>query len=326
MILYITSDSKKEMLEFLTKDKNEVIKKYVGSFNVNKLLFKSIKNINIYKYVFIDEDAIEDEIESISDTIETFNILFSSNIIFYSKDETLINILLKNNIFNILTEEKRDKVKEEIEIVMSKEGMTEEYIKRKLGIFNEEVIEDIKEETVDFEINKTINIIGAQERTGATRIAMNICSYLSSLKASVCYVEVNQSNHLKYILKELEGENKGIYNEEKTIYTYKNIDFINYKNYKDKKEEYNYIICDFGAINDNIIEVLEDDEILLIANNNCYEIENIIKAKNLLEDKKYNIIYNLSIESKDKNGYYYKYSKNIWDFNGNQKTLKEMLK
>lgn len=288
ILLYITSENKKESIDYIKED-DVIIKRYIGIFDINKFLIKDLKRLEHYDYIIIDIDAMKDNIETLENTIKNYKDLHSSRLVFIANEEDVIIKLIECEVYNILICITEDELKKELEIVMSEKGMSKEYIRKKAGFEEEPGLSEYKEkEYREFkERNKVINVVGTQERVGVTKICMNLSYYLNSIGCKVCYVEVNNNNHLKELAIQYEIEKKD------KSYSYENIEFINYNYFDVTDKKYNFVICNFGIVNENNAIFLKDNKTIVVSGKEEYELKYLEESKRVLKDKEYKVIYNI---------------------------------
>lgn len=232
------------ILDFLQDTEELLIKKYVGKFNLKEFLGKSIQRLGHVETIVIDRTCLTDTSEEIIDIVKAFKSYSRIKIVFYmaEQDESLVHKLIGLGVFNIITELKVEDLKKEIKICLF-EGMSEGYIKRKIGL----ICDEFKEVPFDFKRKQiTIGVVGTQHRVGTTTIAMQFASYLKSIGAIVSYIEANNSGYLKLIADYYKMKQNGdgyFYNG----ISYENINLIN-------KTVFDFMIYDLGILDSRTVK------------------------------------------------------------------------
>lgn len=281
VVLYLTSKIHMNILDFLKEKEELVVQKYVGEFDLKDFFSKSIQRLGHVQAIVVDRTCLIDTEETIIDAIQAFKPLSKIKIVFYcpNEEQSLVRELIGLGIYNIITENEVDKLKQEIEMCLL-EDMTEKYIKDKFDIAH-----DVKEDTViDFNGKQiTIGIVGSQHRVGTTTVAMQFACYLSSIEAKVSYVEANDSGHMKLIAEHYEMEKNG------EGYIYKDVAFepLNSKN----ETEFECVVYDLGVLNDKNKVGFENCTIrVLCASSRPHEISFFEESKKCLESIDYNML------------------------------------
>ncbi len=243
MILYMTSKKCMNILDFLNETEEVLLRKYVGDYYLKDFLGKSIQRLGHVETIVIDRTCLSDTDEEIIEAVKTFKSFSRVKIVFYidNSDQSLVHELIGLGVFNIITESEVDKLREEIKICLF-EGMTERYIKNKVGL----IWDEEKEMPFDFKGKQiTIGVVGSQHRVGTTTVAMQFACYLSSIGAKVSYVEANDSGHMRLI-----AEYYGM-DRNREGYSFNGIIF----EYMKSKNEciFDFIIYDLGVLNDKVL-------------------------------------------------------------------------
>lgn len=281
VVLYLTSKIHMNILDFLKEREELVVQKYVGEFDLKDFLSKSIQRLGHVQAIVVDRTCLIDTEETIIDAIQAFKPLSEIKIVFYipNEEQSLVHELIGLGIFNIITENEVDKLKQEIEMCLL-EDMTEKYIKDKFDLAhdeNEDVVMDFKGKQI------TIGVVGSQHRVGTTTVAMQFACYLSSIGAKVSYVEANDSGHMKLIAEYYEMKKKG------EGYIHNDVAFepLNSKN----DTAFEYIIYDLGVLDVQSKIGFENCTIrVLCASSRPHEISFLEESKKCLESIDYNML------------------------------------
>ncbi len=283
MILYLTSKRYMNILNFLQDEEELFIKKYVGKYNLNDFLGKSIQRLGHIETIVIDRTCLTDTNEQVIEAIKAFKSYSKIEIVFYlgEENENLFYELIGLGIFNIITKSEVEELREEIRLCLF-EGMSERYVKGNFGL----LCEDVKEIPFDFKEKQiTIGVVGTQHRIGTTTIAMQFATYLKSIGANVSYVEANDSGHLKLIAEyyEMKKINDG--------YIYDDIAFegINSTN----KTVFDFIVYDLGVLDSKTMKgFINCDVRVVCAGNKPHELVFFQNGVDLLSSIEYSTIFN----------------------------------
>lgn len=330
MLLYISSNENINIFDFLINDHGMVIKKLSGTFSLKQFVINDMRSLNHYAYVAIDMKALKDSEEEIIESVKAFKKMFSSRVIFYIEDiennEGLIQSLIEQGIYNIISADTVDELNKEIQKVISDIGMSKRELQLKLsrvrGINNAYIPEySFGEKSI------SIAITGANHKVGTTTMAMNMCNYLSSIGATVCYVEANTNGHIK----ELPSAYKGMAVKENLI-IYNGVKYLSLN--AQSNDKYHFVIYDMGVIKPKIINVIKNkcDVRVLCATAKPYEIGDYEKAINLLDDANIYTIFSFVqdiAKSKLKNKYgdifFSEYSPNLFGSEKNKDIWERIL-
>lgn len=199
MLLYLSSNENIGIFDFIQDEHGIIIKKLSGTFMLKQFVIYDMRILDHYQYVIIDIQSLKDTESEIMEAVIAFKKMFSSRIIFYVDDissyQSLIQRRIDEGIYNIISGESVEELKQDILKSISDLGMTKRDIKMKLSRFV--MMDAILVPEINF-VQKNIRfaVTGSMHRVGTTTTAMNLCNYLASLGVSVCYVEANDHNHL----------------------------------------------------------------------------------------------------------------------------------
>ena len=229
MLLYLTSNKNRNLIDGAVKETNLAVKRLVGKYVLRNFIVKEIRNFAAIKCLVVDVACAEDSLEDFSIALQSFQMMFSAKVVVLLKDikdkKAYSDRLSAVGITNLITEE-------------TPEGITAKL----LSFLSDKPEPKPTEETVK-EVWKAKNIkiavAGVQRRSGTTVTAMNLVYRLANNGASVCYVEDNTNRHLRAVLRMYEA--KAVKNH----YTSGGIDFY----YTDDPDrDYNFIVYDCGAL------------------------------------------------------------------------------
>lgn len=311
------------------KDKGFIIKKLSGEFNLNKFVIHDMRNLSHYSYVAIDLNAIKDTKKEIIEALRAFKVMYNSRVIIFAeertKEEDLINDLVNEKIYNIITAANVAEIKEEILKCVSKEGMTyEDHFTRGnnnlLGNTEQYIFKqkDIK-----------IAVAGVSRRVGTTTTAFNLTNYLSTIGAKVSYTEANANEHLKDIAEYYEFTSKGENN-----FIYKGVEYYPNKQFPNN---YNFNVFDLGILNGSTLPIFKACNMrILCSGSKPYEILEYKKALTSISEFNISTVFNScpeigrislkkSVENENIKAYFAEYSPNLFDGKVNEKIFKQIL-
>lgn len=181
MLLYLSSNENMGIFDFLFDEHGMIIKKLSGTFSLKQFVIYDMRSLNHYSYVAIDLKALKDTESDILEAVIAFNKMFSSRVIFYIEDvknnQELIVKLIEEGIYNIVTSEEVETLKNEILKATSDLGMNKREIQAKL--MNNEGTAGCSVPEYSF-VNKNtkIAITGVERKVGTTTTAINLSNYL----------------------------------------------------------------------------------------------------------------------------------------------------
>ncbi|PHS31945.1 MAG: hypothetical protein COA82_09790 [Alkaliphilus sp.] len=330
MLLYLTSNKNIEIFDFLTHEHGIVIKKLSGSFKLKQFIIEDMRSLEHYSYFAIDISALKDDVGEIIEAIKAFKRMHSSRLIIYieniKENIELTDKLIELGVYNIISSDTVAELKKEIQKATSGEGISKREIQNKLneltGIKNYQITEYLFSEK-----NIKIAIAGAAHKAGTTTTAINLCNYLASIGARVCYVEANEHGHIKKLANEYK---EMIVNDDSV--TYRGVKYLSLTSKTDK--EYNFIVYDTGVIEEKTVNAIKANcnEVILCATTKPYEIEFYHRALDLIGSSKSHTLFSFTSEKiKEKLKKQYKdplfaeYSPNLFDGEKNQNIWEKIL-
>ncbi|MFT9495902.1 hypothetical protein [Anaerosolibacter sp.] len=330
MLLYLSSNENIGIFDFLQEDHGMIIKKLSGVFMLKQFVIYDMRSLDHYQYVAIDLKALKDTETEIVEAVIAFKKMFSSRIIFYMDDvchhQGLIQKMIHEGIYNIISDSSVEELKQNILKSISDLGITKRDIQVRLS--QVDLLDVISNTEVTFvQKNIRIAVTGSMHRVGTTTTAMNLCNYLASIGASVCYVEANDHNHLQELSKGYQHmqvrEDAAIYNGVK--YLTLNSKF---------EEELDFIIYDMGIIQPKIISAIKYkcDATILCASAKPYELESYNRAIQLLDGLNVNRVFSFvpepakaRISQSNEQVFFAEYSPDLFDGDANKAISKQII-
>ncbi len=313
--IYISKEVKPTIEDYCTKNNITLVTRFINEYNLGKFMQTELRNLNSVDYLILDLSAftqLTDDDEIIS-KIVLIRRLYKLRIIIiaegYKHGNMLLGKIFNLGIYNIITATDDIKFKEELEKVLSDEGMSfGNSIKYKLDnnlIGINQTTKVIKENFIKVKQTVSIGIAGVERHIGATTLAINLTKYLSELtNIKACYIENN--NHESII--NLATNKDAIRSEAMNKISYKGIDlFIKPKNMSDiLSNNYNFYIYDYGAFNEMTDEermsFLTRDLKVLVSGSKQWELPNLIDTFEIIGmDINTYLVFNFTKESEREN-------------------------
>ena len=272
MLLYLSSNGKSDLLDFIKEQKIDpkktelMMKKLVGRFTLKQFVVKDMRNYLACRFFVVDLSCIEDSLEDFIIAIKSFQMMFNARIIVVlsgiRNESSYLNRLIETGVTELITAATKTELQEEVLECLSKDGMERYKPKKeasKLGI------KTVKQSIVNPEVvqipqykwnakNVKIAIVGASRRSGVTITAFNFANWLIARGATACYVEMNMNRHLRFLIERFTVEKIGEH------YPVGDVDCF-LTNEIDK--DYNFIIYDLGSA-DEMPSVFYESEIRLL--------------------------------------------------------------
>jgi hypothetical protein len=331
MLLYLSSNENVGIFDFLSKESGMVVKKLSGEFYFKKFIIHDMRNLSHYSYFAIDLKALKDDENEIIEAVIALKTMYDSRIIVFAeghnKEDEIINKLLEEKIYNIILAKEVYEIKEEIIKCISEVGKTkEEWISQEEKNFS--LKEVTKNKYVFKHKNIKIAVVGVSSKVGTTTTAFNMANFLSEIGSKVSYTEANNNEHLKQIAAYYK------FQKVENYYKYKEVEYYPNKQFP---EDYNFNVFDLGILNASSIAVFRSCDIkVLCSGSKPYELIDMEKIKELVEDVKLGILFNSAADAdklfirknyeKEINRLYFQeYSPNLFDGNVNEKNYLEIV-
>ncbi len=313
--IYISKKVQTEIEEYCMNNNITLVTRFINEYNLERFMQTELRNLNNIDYLIIDLNAIsnlttDDEIIT---KITLIRKMYNLRIIILAEGYKYGNILLGKifnlGIYNIITAIEDIKFKEELEKVLSDEGMSfGNSIRYKIDnqvIAVNQTTKLIKENYIRVKQTVNIGVVGTERHIGATTLAINLTKYLSELtNIKACYIENNNHNSIINIT----GNKEAIYSENTNKIIYKGIDmFLKPKNMSDiLANNYNFYIYDYGALNElseeEKMSFLTRDLKVIVSGNKVWEIPNLINCFQIIgEDISTYLVFNFAKENEKEN-------------------------
>lgn len=313
--IYISKEVKPIIEDYCNQNNIILVTRFINEYNFEKFMQTELRNLNSVDYLIIDLRAIEhltDDDEIIA-KITLIRKIYKLRVIIiaegYKHGNVLLGKIFNLGIYNIITAVDDVSFKQELEKVLSDEGMSfGNSIKYKLDnnlIAVNKTTKVIKENFIKVKQTVSIGVVGTERHIGATTLAINLTKYLSELtNIKACYIENN--NH-QSVIRMAESSEAIKYEEMKKI-SFKGIElFSRPENMSDiLSNNYNFYIYDYGALNEMTEEermsFITKDLKIIVSGNKLWEIQNLIDAFKIVgKDVNTYLVFNFAKESEKEN-------------------------
>lgn len=313
--IYISKEVKPIIEDYCSQNNITLVTRFINEYNLEKFMQTELRNLNFVDYLIIDLRAIENltDDDGIISKITLIRKMYKLRVIIIAEGYKYGNVLLGKifnlGIYNIITATDDVSFKEELEKVLSDEGMSfGNSIKYKLDnnvISVNQTTKIIKENFIKVKQTVSIGVVGTERHIGATTLAINLTKYLSELtNIKACYIENNNHQSVSHIAESSEA----IRFEDMKKVNFKGIDlFSKPKNMSDiLSNNYNFYIYDYGALNEMTEEekmsFLTRDLKLVVSGNKLWELPNLINTFQIIgTDINTYLVFNFAKESEKEN-------------------------
>jgi hypothetical protein len=282
MLLYLSSNENVGIFDFLADEQGMIIKKLTGTFQLKQFVVHDMRSLNHYTLFAIDLNGLKDTEDEIIEAVIAFRSMYTSRVIFFLETkegkESLVQQLIDHGIYNIVCSDEIDLLKKQIVQVTSNLGMSKK--EAQLLMNNGDIIgNQFKPDYSFLEGEIKIAVTGVDHKSGTTTMAMNLSHYLSGIGAKVCYVEANDSGHLK----QFSNAYPQMIRKDDVIIC-NGICFMGLN--ANSEESFNFIIYDMGVVDSRIVTAIQNkcDVGLLCSTGKPYELASYEKAVRTFED------------------------------------------
>lgn len=347
MFIYLTSEKNNVIFDFLKDQSGQTVKKFIGDFNFQEFVSDHLMSYDSCRYLAVDLECIDDYPDGFFDAVDSilqyFNFHLRLIVVSFDLDGDILAGLYKRGVFNIITGTDKDTVEKRILKVFSQDGMSPEdhnlgdafsSLKSSNIPIATPVQDDliptiqtvIKNESV-FE-EKIIAVVGSQRRTGTSTTAFQLANYIASKGKSVAYMEGNNHQHLKEIVKTYKME------ERDQVWQMNGVDYL----FSDSEffKHYHYIIADLGELNEDKVEFIKNSHfVILCGDAKCYEKNHLIQAITFLKSSgisAYHLFLHfvapnelLLLKSQYEDAYFFETTPQLFGWTVNSKLFKRLL-
>lgn len=252
MILYLTSEARVNLLDFLEKEQELPIKKLTGGFSLLSFVIKDMRHFAHVRYVTLDRAAITESDEELIQALLSYQTIYDIRVVLIVEGlppgSPFLQELIQIGILNVVTATEIEEIRAELRECFSEEGM-QRFKPAALPLVEEKKTNLVHlEENVQYHFtcsNLKIAIAGCDRRVGVTTTAMNLVCWINAHGGTACYVEANPNNHLAHIIHLFEPEKTG------NAYILEGNDLYMTK---ESLRDYNVIVFDCGVLGEQRIQ------------------------------------------------------------------------
>lgn len=342
MFIYLTSEKNNTIFDFLKDRSGQTVKKFIGDFNFQEFVTDHLMSYDSCRYLAVDLECIDDYPDGFFEAVDAIHKYFNFHlrllIVAFDLDGDIKDSLLKRGVYNIITGTNKEAVETLIlktftpnGIVAEDHQLGESLISKSPIAIGETIQVDqeltVKKPDTVFE-EKIICIVGSQRRTGTTTTACQLVNYIADKGKSVAYMEGNDHDHLKEIVKTYKMDNND------NVWQMNGVDYL----YRDSVffKHYHYIVVDLGELTVDAIEFLKgSDYVILCADAKCYEKQHLNESIRLLKESKidnYSLFLHfvapnelLLLKSQYKDAYFFETTPQLFGWTVNAKLFKRLL-
>lgn len=276
MILYLTSKSTTNLLDFLNKYKVEYpLHKIEGTIDLKHFVIRDIANYSHFTELIIQKEIVSNDEETFLHAIEEFHTMYHARVTIICSGledkSTFIEKLLEIGVGNIVNATDLRSIQADIEKCLTKEG---------LGRYdaNERAEPVNLAEMYQFSCeNIKIGVVGSQSRVGTTTMALGLVHWLGMVGATTCYIEAHEKSILPFIAKTYDVSGVTDYFE------------VNQMQFTTKtcQNPSNFKVYDFGSVKEEMRECLNlMDVVIFVCGVKYYELPYTVKGLQFFKDTK----------------------------------------
>lgn len=251
MILYLTSNRRINLLDFLTEEQELPVKKLVGQFSFLSFVVRDMRHFAHVHYVVLDRAAITESDHDLVKALLSYLTIYDMRFILIAEGLSASSFLLQQltqaGVFNIVTATEIGKIQTELRVCFSVDGMQCFKPDSPCSSLQEEISSSqADEDPCRFSCtNITIAVAGCDRRVGVTTTAFNLTYWINAHGGSACYLEENISRHLAHIIQLFKPDKRG------NAYVMDNADFYLTP---DLNQAYNFIVIDCGPLGEHSLQ------------------------------------------------------------------------
>ena len=248
MILYLTSEDRVNLLDFLEQE--FPIKRLTGSFSLLSFVVKDMRNFSHARFVVLDRMAISESDEELIQALLSYQTIYGIRVIIIAEGlpigSLLVQQLLHIGIFEIVTASEIEQIQDELNECFSDDGMQRFKPTAPTEVAAEKGSSQLPPEQTKYKFactNLRVAVAGSDRRVGTTTTALNLVCWINAHGGTACYVEANTNNHLAHIIHLFEPEKTGnAYRlEDNDLYMTEQLN-----------RNYNVIVMDCGVLSERI--------------------------------------------------------------------------
>jgi hypothetical protein len=260
MILYLTSEARVNLLDFLEQE--FPIKKLTGNFSLLSFVVKDMRNFSHANFVVLDRMAISESDDDLIQALLSYQTIYGMRVIIIAEGlpvgSPLVQQLLRIGIFEIVTASEIEQLHDELRQCFSDDGMQRFKPTLEAGEVLYEMPSQHSPEQTKYHFSCTnlrVAVAGSDRRVGTTITAMNMVCWVNAHGGRACYVEANSNNHLAHIIHLFEPDKTG------NAYRLEGNDLYMTE---ELSQEYNVIVLDCGVLGERIQESFSSADIRIL--------------------------------------------------------------
>jgi Mrp family chromosome partitioning ATPase len=274
MILYLCSEEKNDLLNFLDKIP---VKKMSGKRNLKKFIINSSRNFSAYSFLIVDIKELSDTEDEILEAVTGFKAMYDAKIIIIADDNSdeLLSKLYDAGVRYFITARDPEDIKQEILGCFNEIGTDHHEGKEQLRSVSEDNSSNIADNgTEEIQLNyisteipepdvkdkdetslkksKVIAVAGTANNVGTTTTALNLAYFLTTL-GKVSYI----CSSLTSLFPDIDKKDSGGFVEHKGVNCYSidgNLDL----------SEYDFTILDLNALDHGCLKPFLNADVRII--------------------------------------------------------------
>ena len=258
MVIYITSDEKKDLLNRMSKQYDwELLVEVMEKGSLNKFITDRLQVINSIRYLVIERSCIKENEQQLHDLLDTIHAIWSPQIILLEEilqddDGEYQKVIYQNNITSLY--KYQDNIEVNIEYLLKGEKIPAE------NVYS----------------GTWIGVMSANSGAGCTHVAIDLATFIGSQGQSVCYVEANDSGDLGAMAQfyEFEQVEDNHYRKDGIDYWHQMID-----------PEKKFAVLDIGKYNAAKMEMFNQCKIkILVSDGKPYRMADAMNVLRYVQD------------------------------------------
>ncbi len=258
MVIYITSDEKKDLLNGIAKQYDwELLVEVMEKGSLNTFITDRLQVINSIRYLVIERSCIKENEQQLHDLLDTIYAIWSPQIILIEEilqddDGEYQKVIYRDNI--TLLYKYQDNLEINIEYLLKGEKIPAE------NVYS----------------GTWIGVMSAHNGAGCTHVAIDLAHFIAKQNQSVCYVEANESGDLGAMAQFYEFEEVG-----DNHYYKDGIDYWHQMIDPEKK----FAVLDIGKYNAAKMEMFNQCKIkILVSDGKPYRMADAMNVLRYLQD------------------------------------------
>ncbi|WP_233500832.1 hypothetical protein [Paenibacillus antibioticophila] len=251
LILYLTSNARVNLLDFLDDELELPVKKLVGQFSLLSFVVRDMRHFSHVRYVALDRAAITEPDDELVQALLSYLTIYDMRVILIAEGLPMSSPFMQRltlaGLLNIVTATEIEEIQTELRACFSEDGM-----QRFKPLFKSIPLQEVKpslpldDEQYRFGCtNITIAIAGCDRRVGVTTTAFNLTCWINAHGGTACYLEANTGKHLAHIIQLFKPDKRG------NAYV---MDHIDLYFTPELNQTYNFIVIDCGTLSERTLK------------------------------------------------------------------------